>query len=469
MKSTLRLGAPLLLALCALSGAPACSTGSEPKAAAPVEKVGRVSQALDGGAGQPLALLNELKIAPGGTDTPWEYVEISCTPGEALTSLFFVEIDGDSANQGKANRVIDLNNQTCGTNGLFVIKSAAASFTPAAGTGVLEQTTFDTGTGALQNGATSLLLVRSDLIAIQEGTDYDVANAGPVGFTLPGSIVDAVGWQNGAGVGVVFGGVELKLPDADAGDPTIGAATRFPGDETALSGSAWYFGSILGTTPSDSVDYTGVRSDNFPVGGVLTPGAPNAPAPSGSTSAGGDAGDDAGNDAGDDAGGTSMGSTTAGGDAGDDDGGTDDGGSTSGSTTGDAGGTTGDAGGTTGDAGPRDGGGDGGGTGSTSGSTTGDGGARDGGADGGRDAGRDSGSTAGATAGSTAGTTASTTGSVTVEAGTTSGDTPASEEGCSCRTAGGPSSGLTGGPASLAFGAAALVLARRRRRAEDPR
>jgi hypothetical protein len=59
---------------------------------------------------------------------------------------------------------------------------------------------------------------------------------------------------------------------------TVGAATRFPGNTTANSASAWYAGAMTGTNDATTYSAT-VRSANFPPDGVLTPGAPNIGTP----------------------------------------------------------------------------------------------------------------------------------------------------------------------------------------------
>ncbi|HEX2639396.1 MAG TPA: VCBS repeat-containing protein [Pyrinomonadaceae bacterium] len=223
-------------------------------------------------------LLNELDINPSGTDNPCEYVELIGPPGTVLNNLYFLSLEGDS-NKGQVTAVLQFGDGTnpgpsLGSNGLLVVTSPTTCGTRSfpAGTTAVTTTLLDAAGGALQNGTNSFLLVSSPT-AIAATTDLDTNDDGtldalPVGAT----IVDGVSWSDGGAGDITYGTV------LTAAGGTIGAATRFPGNTTPNSASAWYAGAMTGANSDNTYSAT-IRTANFPPDGALTPGAPNVGTP----------------------------------------------------------------------------------------------------------------------------------------------------------------------------------------------
>ncbi len=215
-------------------------------------------------------LINELDINPPSTDQPCEYIELKGTPGASLAGLYFVAFEGDGVPSGTADYVFAFTNQTFGSNGLLIITGATACGTrtyPAATTRI-QDTALDSANG-LENGSISFALINSST-AITQGTDYDTNNDGSLESLPAGAtILDAVGWTDGGTIDFVYGGVTLSTTG------TIGAATRFPTNNTPLSVFAWYAGFVTGATNDSTVYGDTARTTNFPAGGALTPGDVN--------------------------------------------------------------------------------------------------------------------------------------------------------------------------------------------------
>ncbi len=231
---------------------------------------------------EPLSVkLNELKVNPPGSSAggdKYQYIELLGTPGESLTNVYLVMLDGNGANVGTANYVASLNGRALGSNGLLMIKSPTGGHTPAAGTTVVTDSQFDTAGGILSKQTVSFYLVSSTTPIVQ-GTDFDANNDGvldnvPSGF----NVLDNVGWTDGDAGDRVYGGVALTQTQG-----TPDAATRIVGT-TNTAVAAWFNGDLydVGNDPTQLV-YDATRgSSNLPVSPVvasLTPGDVNfAPA-----------------------------------------------------------------------------------------------------------------------------------------------------------------------------------------------
>jgi hypothetical protein len=215
-------------------------------------------------------LLNEVAINLPGQDQPCEYIEIRGTPGTILNNLYFVVIDGDGS-RSDIDVLVNLNGRTIGGNGLLAIVSP----TPCSGRTIPPQTTqvtlgrLDVEAGGIENGANSFLLISSPTTII-ESMEFDVNRDGTLESLPAGAmVIDGIGWFSND-VGTVYG---AALPFTGR---TPDAATRFPGNNTAISSSAWYYGDLDATGTNNSVTYDSASvSRNFPAGGQLTPGAPN--------------------------------------------------------------------------------------------------------------------------------------------------------------------------------------------------
>lgn len=216
-------------------------------------------------------LMNEVKVDTPSVDEPYEYIEIKGTPNMALTNVFVLSVEGDGAGAGAVDRVFDLTGLTIGDNGLLVIKAPGAGHTITnpnlpGGPTVVENSVFASSGGALENDANSFMVVYRAVGGITTANDIDSNNDGTP--DLAGLVIlDSVGWKQNGTNGTVYGAV-LYTP---ANHP--GAATRFPGTSTPNAAGEWYAGDVA--TDNTSVAYDTNVSANFPVGGVLTPGAVN--------------------------------------------------------------------------------------------------------------------------------------------------------------------------------------------------
>lgn len=228
-----------------------------------------------------LVLLNEIKInPPTNTDSPWEYVEILCTPNASLAGYYFVALEGDSdsstGSPGAADMVVDLGQKPCGANGILYLKAAAGGHPAGSSqTAVLTVPALDTGSSPFENATTSFVIIKSPNAAIVKDTDYDPQNSGTLSALPAGaSVIDGVATleQNPeAGADITYA---PKLSQAGGG--SADGAARIPGNTTPMKAEAWYAADLVGTDPQ-SLKLDGSKaSPNFPASGwMLTPGASN--------------------------------------------------------------------------------------------------------------------------------------------------------------------------------------------------
>ena len=205
----------------------------------------------------PVVRINELDVNPPGNDNPYEYIEIEGPPGQSLSNYYVASVEGDDVdpatetdpsligNTGRATYVANLSSYSIGSNGILIIKSPDAGFTPPAGATVVTDPLFDNAGGTLQNGTNSFLLVYSPTTPItayaydpttgtvtSNGTDFDTSGGGVTRdngtLTMPSGaeLVDNVAWFDGtSSFDLAYGSVVLPLEN---GAP--GAATRIPGN-----------------------------------------------------------------------------------------------------------------------------------------------------------------------------------------------------------------------------------------------
>ncbi len=222
----------------------------------------------------PAVVLNELSINQPGTDAPWEYIEIRGTPSSALTNVFVVVLEGDVGSAiGNADFVQDLSSFLLGTNGLLYIGASVGGHTIPAATTKIALSSFNTGSGAIENGANTYMLIASpNAGAIAPGTDYDTNNDGTLELPVGAVIIDTVSWVDAGAGGTVYGGVVLTQ---SAGTPD--AAVRFIDNLTPSSFAAWFNGDLAGTDPFSITFDPAEISANFPAAGaMLTPGDHNS-------------------------------------------------------------------------------------------------------------------------------------------------------------------------------------------------
>jgi hypothetical protein len=220
-------------------------------------------------------LINELDVAPPGTDNPFEYVEFKGVPATGMGNLYFVGVEGDgSTARGQLNYVHNLSGNFISSNGLAVLKADIGGFPIATTANVIPDAGLASGATSLQNGTNSWLLVYMvDGSAPVFGFDYDMDDDGvfdPGPAFSNATILDAVAWTDGDPGDLTYGGVVLPRLSA-----TTAAATRFRNDNTANSVGAWYYGTLSGSQNSSVTYSVSNLSPGAPVGAVLTPGDRN--------------------------------------------------------------------------------------------------------------------------------------------------------------------------------------------------
>jgi Ca2+-binding RTX toxin-like protein len=225
----------------------------------------------------PWVLINELDVnPPGDIDGDHEWVEFRAPPGTDLSGWTFLSIDGDASAAGQADEGIDLNGVIVGTDGLVL----AASNNAGAPVPPPETTFYDVGDSFnLENGTNSFLLFD---VTLAIGPDYDVNNDGVLDGVSPAFIRDGLGWfdTESSSVDWTYGSSPLSPPPSTVDYFECAcvpdAASRLPREDEPEKTSEWYWGNLVGAP--DAITF-GAHNLLFPVGGELTPGRPNVPAP----------------------------------------------------------------------------------------------------------------------------------------------------------------------------------------------
>ena len=225
-------------------------------------------------------LLNEVEIDPPSTTSDaCQYVEIrGLNPGGVVpANTYFLSVNSDIGNFGFANQAINIGGQVVGANGTITLVNNFSGLCvnrvfPADTTVV----TF-TSPNFIGQGSETYLVVQSTA-TLFSGQDLDLDDDGVFdpGFGI--TVIDGFAllvnpdeeYVYGAEVGVV------NISDRPFSLDQTDAVTRFPGATTPFSLAAFYFGE-LASSPDGTTQYTAPFSPNFPAGGMLTPGAPNAP------------------------------------------------------------------------------------------------------------------------------------------------------------------------------------------------
>ncbi|MDQ3323803.1 MAG: VCBS repeat-containing protein [Acidobacteriota bacterium] len=220
-------------------------------------------------------LLNEVDVNVPGDDESCEYIEIRGTPGATLSNLYFVVVEGDGTVAGQVDFLVNLSGRVIGSNGLLVIIAPSPCprrTIPAQTTQVIEPKLDGEG-GGIENGANSFLLISSPT-PLDGIIDLDADNNGTLEALPAGaSIIDGIGWFRNDTLDAPSTVYGATLPFTGG---TPDAASRFPGNNTPNSASAWYYGDLDQSEGNGSTKYDLASvSRNFPSGGMLTPGAPN--------------------------------------------------------------------------------------------------------------------------------------------------------------------------------------------------
>ena len=220
--------------------------------------------------------LNEVEIdTPSDISERCEYAEVRGTPGSTVpANTFFLSVDGDSGQFGQLSFTANIGGATFGSNGTLIIVSDSDTCdgrANPAGTTVVQTTSLSYGFGA----ETFILISTTQPGQIFEGQDIDANNDGLFDASFGITPIDGFGFVQNATFNRVYGGAPTIYDGVASGLDLPDAVTRFPNNLTAFDAAAFYFGELA--QPENSVVYQAPLSPNFPVGGVLTPGAPNAP------------------------------------------------------------------------------------------------------------------------------------------------------------------------------------------------
>lgn len=233
----------------------------------------------------PAQLLNEIEIDPPSVSSEaCQFVEILGPAGTLVpANTYFISVNSDAGNFGFANQAVGFGGETYGANGTIVLFNSSFGECP--------NRVYGPGTNRIGyfnplrigTGSETYLVVRSST-PLSSGQDLDVDNDGNFDAALGITVVDGFAllvnpeeeWIYGASTGVlnISNVAALDQPDA---------VTRFPGNTSPFLSGSFYFGE-LAASPDESTAYSAPFSPNFPAGGALTPGEPNAPAASSSAS-----------------------------------------------------------------------------------------------------------------------------------------------------------------------------------------
>ena len=220
-------------------------------------------------------VLGEISVNPPTNDDPFEYIELRGPADASLEGYQVLVVDGDGGGEGLVDKVIDLatacdDECALGSNGIAIVRAPNAGHSVPPAATIVPDPQLTAPGGGIENGTMSVLLVTGPVV-LTEGNDYDTNDDGTLELPVGDEIVDAVGWNDGDGSDIVYGGVSLI-----GGGAPPDAATRFAGNDTPRDAAAWYHGDLRGNSNSTTYDLDAV-SANFPTDGRLTPGAPNEP------------------------------------------------------------------------------------------------------------------------------------------------------------------------------------------------
>jgi large repetitive protein len=229
------------------------------------------------GAGQ--LLLNEVEIdPPSAISNACQYAEIkgANAGGTVPANTYFLSVNSDGGNFGFANQAVNFGGQVVGANGTITLFNTGSLACPARTYGA--GTTFFSYFSPLAIGVGSeTYLVVSSTTNLISGQDLDTDDDGVFDANLGITILDGAAlivnpeeeYVYGAEVGVVNISNTISLDQPDA-------ITRSSFNSVAFDPNAFFFGE-LAASPDSTTTYAAPLSPNFPVGGVLTPGAPNVP------------------------------------------------------------------------------------------------------------------------------------------------------------------------------------------------
>jgi predicted extracellular nuclease len=202
------------------------------------------------------AVINEFFFNNAGADT-LEYIEVLVPDGTDTAGLYVLQVEGDvAANTTQRGRI----------DGVYAVP------TPTGGYSLIPVNPGQAGT--LENGAFTLLLVRSEVApgvaTADDGTnDFDRNNDGALDAGFPYQIIDAVGIADDAADSTYAGGV--RLTNIPSGANAVGGFSRIPDGADTDDNADW--------TPNDQALDPDDDLDPTPDAGEArnTPGAANQP------------------------------------------------------------------------------------------------------------------------------------------------------------------------------------------------
>lgn len=211
---------------------------------------------------------NEILINPPGSDDGIEFIEIKGAASEALTNITFLAIDGDGTSAGVIDLAIDLSAQSCGTNGLLLVRDSATALTPAsdAATNVFVASALS-GATDIENGSNTYLLVTG--FTGSTGTDLDTNDDGTLDVTLPWtSVISAVALiENDGSANVAYA--------AALGGTNFGPNAGFNADVLFFNPTDGWIGCDILGTGTGPFTFDTTRTSDADYAGNVTPGGSN--------------------------------------------------------------------------------------------------------------------------------------------------------------------------------------------------
>lgn len=157
-------------------------------------------------------IINEFVFNHTGSDTD-EFVEVIAAPNTDLSTLYLIEIEGDSNASGVVDEVIQLG--TTNANGYY---------------------TTPFGSNTFENGTVTLLLVEN--FTGNLGDDLDADDDGILETTPWSAIVDQIGVNDGGATDFDYAAVTLTR-SFDGSTFTVGGASRIPNGTNTGAVSDW--------------------------------------------------------------------------------------------------------------------------------------------------------------------------------------------------------------------------------------
>ena len=194
--------------------------------------------------------------------------------GVVPANTWFITVDNSNANPGNIAYAVNLGGTVVGANGTITLSNAAGGVCPGR-VFPLDTTVLvvnqPLGLGFFSSRA--FLLVTS-ATAFSPGQNIDQNGDGQFDFAV--TIIDGFAFNINFDEEFNYGGAPQIFAPTDGSTDVPDAVTRFLLNITPLDFNAFYYGE-LAPSPDNTTVYAAPLSPNFPPGGMLTPGAPNAP------------------------------------------------------------------------------------------------------------------------------------------------------------------------------------------------